>query len=162
MDTSADKSLLSLKGLLEYFNSIKQQIIDAAMQLGMSASGKTLSSLQVVETPNGYELQANSSIYFLEHGRGPTTVPKGNPGNPDLVQIIQDWIDAKGLDLNAYAVANTIHKSGTKLYRAGGNSGILSVPLNLDTLDQVFDTIAAQYLQTTADEIFNTLQTRNP
>lgn len=158
MDTSADKSSFPLQGvggLLEYFNAVKQQIIDAATQRGMSASGQTLSSLQVVETPNGYELQADSSIYFLEHGRGPTTAPKGNPDNPDLVQIIQDWIDAKGLDLNAYAVANTIHKNGTKLYRAGGNSGILSVPLNLDTLDQVFDTIADRYLRATADEIFN-------
>ncbi|OCX52672.1 hypothetical protein BEL04_14595 [Mucilaginibacter sp. PPCGB 2223] len=143
--------------LLNYFNAVKQQIIDAATQRGMSASGKTLGSLQVIETPNGYELEANSSIYFLEHGRGPTTVPKGDHGNPDLVGIIRDWISAKGLDLNPYAVANTIHKSGTRLYRAGGNSGVLSVPLNLDTLDQVFDQIAGQYLQKTADEIFKTL-----
>jgi len=148
--------------LLNYFTSVKQQIIDAATQRGMSASGKTLDSLQVVETPNGYELQANSSIYFLEHGRGPTTVPKGNPGNPDLVEIIQNWLDAKGLSLNAYAVANTIHKNGTRLYRSGGNSGILSVPLNLDTLDQVFDDIANQYLQTAADEIFKQLAPPKP
>lgn len=148
--------------LLNYFNSVKQQIIDAAAQRGMSASGKTLGSLQVIETPNGYELQANSSIYFLEHGRGPTTVPKGDHGNPNLAEIIQNWIDAKGLSLNAYAVANTIHKSGTRLYRAGGNSGILSVPLNLDTLDQVFDTIADRYLQTAADEIFNQLTQPSP
>lgn len=52
--------------LLNYFNSVKQQIIDAATQRGMLASGKTLGSLQVVETPNGYELQANSSIYVLQ------------------------------------------------------------------------------------------------
>jgi len=143
--------------LLNYFNSVKQQIIDAATQRGMSASGKTLGSLQVVETPNGYELQANSSIYFLERGRGPTTVPKGDHSNPDLAEIIQNWIDAKGLSLNAYAVANTIHKSGTRLYRSGGNSGVLSIPLNLDTLDQVVDQIAGQYLQSAADEIFNQL-----
>jgi len=95
--------------LFQYFTSVKQQIIDAAVQKGMSATGNTLNSLQIESTPNGYELQANSNIYFMEHGRGPTTVPKGNPGNPDLIQIIQDWIDARGLDLNPYAVANTIH-----------------------------------------------------
>src|ERR1700743_3522362 len=88
--------------LLIYFTAIRDQIIDAATQKGMSASGKTLASLQVVETPNGYERQADSSIYFMEHGRGPTTVPKGNAGNPDLVQIIEDWIEAKGLNLNPY------------------------------------------------------------
>lgn len=143
--------------LFEYFNTVKQQIIDAALQKGMSATGKTLNSLQVVPTPNGYELQASSNIYFMEHGRGPTHVGRGSPGNPDLVEIIQDWLDARSLNLNPYAVANTIHKNGTRLYRAGGNSGILSVPLRLDTLDVVFDNIAAQYLQTAADEIFSQL-----
>lgn len=164
MDTSANKSASPNQGaaLLEYFNLVKQQIIDAAQQKGMSATGKTLGSLQVVETPNGYELQANSSISFMEHGRGPTKVAKGDHGNPDLVEIIQNWIDAKGLSLNAYAVANTIHKNGTRLYRAGGNSGILSVPLNLNTLDNVFDTIVGQYLQTAADEIFKQLSPSQP
>jgi len=143
-----------MDALLTYFTAIRDQIIDVATQKGMSASGKTLASLQVVETPNGYELQADSSIYFMEHGRGPTTVPKGNAGNPDLVQIIEDWIEAKGLNLNPYAVANVIHKNGTRLYRSGGNSGILSVPLNLDGLDNAVDDISAQYLQSAAQDIF--------
>jgi hypothetical protein len=164
MDTSANKlaSPNQGAGLLEYFNLVKQQIIDAAQQKGMSATGKTLGSLQVVETPNGYELQANSSIYFMEHGRGPTKAAKGDHGNPDLVEIIQNWIDAKDLSLNAYAVANTIHKNGTRLYRSGGNSGILSVPLNLNTLDNVFENIAAQYLQNATDEIFKQMAPPNP
>jgi hypothetical protein len=141
--------------LLTYFTTIKQQIIDAATQKGVNPTGKTLSSLEILETPTGYQLQADSSICFLEHGRGPTTVPKGNPGNPTLAQVIADWIDEKGLSLNPYAVANAIHKNGTKLYRAGGNSGILSVPLNLDTLDEVFNNISAEYLNNAAQEIFS-------
>jgi hypothetical protein len=142
--------------LLDYFTAIKNQIIDLATQKGISPSGKTLSSLQVEQTPTGYQLTANSSIYFIENGRGPT--PPGTPaGNPTLAQVIADWIDAKGLSLNPYAVANTIHKSGTKLYRSGGNSGILSVPLNLDTLDEVFSNISAQYLKNTADMVFEPL-----
>jgi hypothetical protein len=143
-------------GLFAYFTQIKQEIIDAATQKGMNASGKTLTSLEVVETPTGYQLQADAGIYFMEHGRGPTH-PGATAGNPNLVEIIQDWLDAKGLDINPYAVANTIHKNGTRLYRSGGNSGILSVPLNMDTLDEVFDQISAQYLQSTADEIFGLL-----
>jgi len=143
--------------LLTYFNALKQQIIDAATQKGMSATGNTLASLEVVQTDTGYELQADPAIYFMEHGRGPTQVPKGNPGNPDLVQIIQDWLDAKGLNINPYAVANAIHKNGTRLYQSGGNSGILSVPLNLDTLDDVFDQISDDQLQQAVDALNNVM-----
>lgn len=139
--------------LLNYVTDIKNQIINIATQKGMNASGKTLASLQVAETAAGYELQANSNIYFLENGRGPTH-PGTPAGNPKLTEIIQDWIDAKGLDINPYAVAATIHKSGTRLYRSGGNSGVLSVPLNLDKLDEVFASISAAYLQTAANDVF--------
>ena len=142
--------------LYNYFTDIKNQIIDIATQKGMSATGKTLASLEIVPTENGYELQANSSIYFMEHGRGPTH-PGVQAGNPNLEQIIEDWLDARGLSINPYAVTNAIHKNGTRLFRAGGNSGVLSIPLKLDTLDLVFDQISTQYLQTTSDEIFSAL-----
>ena len=139
--------------LFTYITTIKQEIIDAATQKGLNPTGKTLSSMEVIETPSGYDLQAEGNIYFIEHGRGPTT-PGATAGNPNLVQTIQAWLDEKGLDINPYAIAKTIHKSGTKLYRAGGNSGILSVPLNLQQLDEVFSQISTEYLQNTADEIF--------
>ncbi len=144
------------QALQDYFNTVRQQIIDTATQKGMSASGKTLASLEVVPTSNGYELQANSNIYFMENGRGPTH-PGATQGNPNLVEIIEDWIQAKGLDINPYAVANTIHKKGTKLFRAGGNSGILSAPLRLDALDNVFNDITKQWMDNAASQIFETL-----
>jgi hypothetical protein len=146
--------------LQNYFNTVRQQIIDIATQKGLSASGKTLASLEVVSTENGYELQANSSIYFMEHGRGPTH-PGATQGNPDLVEIIEDWLQAKGLDINPYAVANTIHKNGTRLFRAGGNSGVLSIPLNLDTLDSVLNTIASEWADTASAEIFEPITNLN-
>ena len=146
-----------MTGLLSYFSDIKNQIIDAAKQKSLSASGKTLASLEIIPTDNGYELQADSSIYFMENGRGPTSPSAAVAGNPNLVQIIEEWLEAKGLNINPYAVAKTIHKSGTKLFRAGGNSGVLSVPLNLDTLDQVFDGISNQYLQNATNLLFTAM-----
>lgn len=142
--------------LLTYFETIRDQIIQIAQQKGMSASGKTLASLEIIPTEKGYELQANSNIWFMEHGRGPTH-PGTPAGNPNLVEIIEDWLDARGLSINPYAVANTIHKNGTRLYRAGGNSGILSIPLNLDRLDQVFGEISNQWFQTAIAEIYQPL-----
>ena len=144
------------QNLFAYLTDIRNQIIDIATQKGMNASGKTLNSIEIIETPNGYELQASSNIYFMEHGRGPTH-PGTPAGNPNLVEVIQDWLDARGLDANPYAIAKAIHKNGTKLYRSGGNSGILSVPLNLERLDQVFNDISAQYLNNTAQMVFEPL-----
>ncbi|MEO6521357.1 MAG: hypothetical protein ABIN91_06765 [Mucilaginibacter sp.] len=145
------------QNLLTYLTDIKNQIIDIATQKGMNASGKTLSSIEIIETPKGYDLQASPSIYFMEHGRGPTH-PGTPAGNPNLVEVIQDWLDAKGINANPYAIAKAIHKNGTKLYRSGGNSGILSVPLNLDRLDQVFNDISAEYLNNTAQAVFDEIK----
>jgi len=143
----------SMAALLSYFNTVREQIIAIATEKGMSATGKTLASLEVIPTEKGYELHASSSIYFMEHGRGPTHSGAAE-GNPNLVEIIEDWLEAKGLSLNPYAVANTIHKKGTKLYRAGGNSGVLSIPLNLATLDQVFNEISAYWMEKATSEIY--------
>ena len=161
MDKS-NQSSLSLtadSGLLfAYFTQVKEQIIAAAIQKGISATGKTLASLEIVATQTGYELQAGAGIYFMEHGRGPTT-PNAAKGNPDLVQIIQEWLDAKGLNINPYAIANAIHKNGTKLFRAGGNSGVLSIPLNPGALNQVFSQLTDTYLQNAASQIFKPFNT---
>jgi len=143
----------SMAALLSYFNTVREQIIAIATEKGMSATGKTLASLEVIPTEKGYELHAANSIYFMEHGRGPTHSGAAE-GNPNLVEIIEDWLEAKGLSLNPYAVANTIHKKGTKLYRAGGNSGVLSIPLNLATLDQVFNEISAYWMEMATSEIY--------
>jgi hypothetical protein len=164
-DQKASPAGASLTGadqgaLFNYFDTIRKQIIDAAIQKGLSATGKTLASLEVVATQNGYELHADDSIYFMEHGRGPTK-PGATTGNPNLVEIIEDWLEAKGLNINPYAIANTIHKKGTKLFRAGGNSGILSVPLNLDTLDNVFEDIQASYLDSATAQIYEPLTNLN-
>ncbi|RKR84899.1 hypothetical protein BDD43_5152 [Mucilaginibacter gracilis] len=139
--------------LFAYFTDIRNQIIEIATQKGMNASGKTLTSLEITEIPNGLELMANSNIYFMENGRGPTH-PGTPAGNPNLVEVIQNWLDAKGLAINPYAVANAIHKNGTRLYRSGGNSGVLSIPLKLERLDEVFANISAEYLQTASQDIF--------
>lgn len=41
------------------------------------------------------------------------------PGGPVFVDDIQKWIDAKGLDLSAWAVARRIRRTGSKDFREG-------------------------------------------
>jgi hypothetical protein len=56
-------------------------------------------------------LAANANWRWVGNGRG--------PGTPPPVTSIQRWMDAKGLDLNAWAVARKIGAEGSADYRAG-------------------------------------------
>lgn len=55
-------------------------------------------------------LAANANWKWVGNGRG--------PGAPPPVTSIQRWIDAKGLSLNAWAVARKIGAEGSADYRA--------------------------------------------
>jgi hypothetical protein len=125
-------------------------------QRGVKASGRTQKALryQVDETDSGFLLQVFGPKYVkaLEDGRGPTK--KGNDGGKTLVEIIREWIDDKGIvpeskngisptkDTLARAIASSIHKRGTNLYRHGGHSGVLSDVINEEREDALKQAIA--------------------
>lgn len=143
--------------ILSYLEGVKKEIIDLIIAKGMNASGRTIASLQVIPSNTGGKLVASDHIIYLEDGRGPTS-PFGpyqlDPEGRNLVEIIEQWADAKGLILNPYAVAKRIHKEGTKLYRQGGNSGVLSIPLQAAGLSDLYAEIATLYRQTVSSEIY--------
>jgi hypothetical protein len=84
-------------------------------------------------------------IVGLDQGIGPTAsegwtkdftrVPK--------VQEIQKWIDAKGLDLNAFAVRANIIKFGTSWYKKGG-SHIVTDSINDEAFKQVVELASSE------------------
>jgi hypothetical protein len=139
--------------LFAYFSNVKDQIIATATQKGMSA--KALASMQIAETENGYTLKANGGIHFTEPDHRRPAQPGAAATNPDLPAIIADWLDARGLNINPHAAASTIHKNQVRLSRPSGNKQVLSVPLNTDRLDQVFDSIGDEYLQSASEQIFD-------
>ena len=57
-----------------------------------------------------------------------------------FADLIGEWIDAKGLDLNKWAVAHTIIHKGSKLYRDGGRADVYSPELQ-KTIDRIGDRI---------------------
>lgn len=91
-------------------NAIKVGSIQEAEQRGKMASGRTASSLSVfvVAHPFGVTgvLEGNDNWKYWGNGRGPGRMPPIRP--------IQDWIDATGSDLNAWAVAKSIAAKGTR------------------------------------------------
>jgi hypothetical protein len=69
-----------------------------------------------------------------------------------FADLIGEWIDKKGLDLNKWAVAHTIIHQGSKLYREGGRADIYSPELQ-PTIDRIGARILDQYAVLVTDRL---------
>lgn len=110
-----------------------QRVTEGFQRNDVNATGKTIASVRPKVGAFGFEVTGAGYILAIEYGRGQTR--GGGGGGRSLVDQIKDWIAAKGLDLNPYAVAKSIHMKGTALYRGedrrytGNQSGILTEPI---------------------------------
>lgn len=78
------------------------------------------------------EIYALDYIVGLNDGVAPDEKPY-----PDIDEI-KIWLDAKGLDINPYAVRNSIIANGTTWYRVGG-SNIVTDAINNEAFKQVVE-----------------------
>lgn len=123
-----------------YGQSTVQQIKDNLSSTGTSATGKTAQSLRYEVTNEGTKatLKVIGKPYFMvvETGRKPT--PNYDKPSKAFVQSIKEWIQAKGGNEKfAYAIAKSIHKKGTKLFRDGGRTDIVSNVINQNLTDKI-------------------------
>ena len=131
--------------LIEVLTGFKNAIVQNMHNENAVATGKTINAFEIIANEYGGKLIGASWIYHLEHGRGPTK--SSTPSNPTLLEAIKQWITAKGLDLNPYAVAKKIHKFGTKLYREGKTRDIYTSIINDDKrIQEAFEKLANNYL----------------
>ena len=150
--------------LLQHGKTIVTEISDNIDNRGVKASGKTQKALryEVEETDSGEALTVWGPKYIqvLEDGRGPTK--RSAKGSPTLVETIKKWIDDKGLsipdrfktkDSFAFAIARSIHKHGTNLYRSGGHSGVLSDVINNERADILRRELQAAGYEDLSDKI---------
>lgn len=93
-------------------------VLKGKIQQGMEARGKNATggtSKRIAVLSSGgadfaqAQLEADGQWKYVGNGRG--------PGAPPPVQNIKDWIQARGLKLNAYAVAKKIGKQGSFDFR---------------------------------------------
>lgn len=119
--------------------ALRQRITDNMQEAGEWATGKTAESM-VVEIRDEADLTRGllyGRAFFgaLETGSRPWAKPTKRVPKK-FANTIQEWIKAKNLDLNAWAVAYTIMHEGSSLYRRGGRSDIYSneIPVTLDNL----------------------------
>ena len=111
-----------------------------------NASGRTSASLRVVMTDTGGQIWGRRYFRGVEQGRAGGRIPR------NFTSIIEQWIidkgltpsaipykrqpsanwspkytpDERGLRQMASAIAHTIAKSGTSLYRSGGRKDIFT------------------------------------
>ncbi len=141
--------------LTEHLMVMKTKIAERMATEDRNASGRSVASLTVEVDGDRGILWGSKSFLVMEKGRRPGAVPM------DFHEIIYNWAKAKGISAKAKAgqkqtpekalrsfagaVAYTIMKKGTKLYRDKRYNDIFSTVLN-NELEKMGDDLAINLL----------------
>jgi len=125
-----------MKEILKRYGDETVQIIrDNLSRTGTNATGQTSDTLETVMiADNHVRVTGRAYIFSVETGR--------RPGGMPPVDKIDEWIKAKGVDLNAWAIAKTMAKEGSKLFRDGGRKDIITPALSDERLEKLTKEIA--------------------
>lgn len=147
--------------ITRHLENVKVKIQERMSQSGRNASGRSSASLTVEADNTHGILWGGSQFLVMERGRAAGPVPKG------FFEIIYDWAKAKGLASKvrprferqsqdsalrsfAGAVAYTIMKKGTKLYRDKGYNDIFTTAVN-EELEVLSDELIAVQTDSVAE-----------
>ncbi|WP_045689415.1 hypothetical protein [Hymenobacter sp. AT01-02] len=97
-------------------NRTQDELGDSITQSGQRATGRTIASLRNESAPELARLYGPAHIGALEEGAGPAKNPKAKPSRA-MVADIEAWLQARGSDASPWAVAMSIVRRGTRLYR---------------------------------------------
>lgn len=131
------------KILAEELDALRQRIGANMETADQIATGKTRDGMRVEVRGLAGVLTGRQAFATLEKGSRPwSRQPKRTP--KWFADLIGEWIDAKGLDLNKWAVARSLITKGSKLYRSGGRADIYSPELQ-KTMDAIGKRVLDQY-----------------
>lgn len=131
------------KILTEELEALRQRIGENMETADQIATGKTRDGMRVEVRGLSGVLTGRQAFATLERGSRPwSRKPKRTP--KWFADLIGEWIDAKDLDLNKWAVARSLITKGSKLYRSGGRSDIYSPELQ-KTMDAIGKRVLDQY-----------------
>lgn len=137
--------------LREEIEDLRARIIANMERADQIVSGKTRDSMQVSVRDNAGVLTGRQAFATLETGSRPWS-KKPNRTPKWFADLIGEWIEQRGLDLNQWAVAHTIIHKGSKLYREGGRADIYSPELQ-KTIDRIGARILDQYAVLVTDRL---------
>ena len=101
----------------EVIADIRQVLIDK----NINATGSLSDSLHEEILTDEVIIWATEHSIWTDEGRGPT---KNTNGNGELIEKIKEWVLAKGVNINPYAITKSIHEKGTKAYIENENRGV--------------------------------------
>lgn len=139
------------KILLEELTGLKNRIGRNMARADEVVTGRTRDSMQVSIGDTYGVLTGRQAFATLETGSRPwSRQPKRVPRF--FADLIGEWIKARGLNLNKWAVANTIIREGSKLYREGGRSDVYS-PEIAHTMERIGDRVIERYAVLVSDRL---------
>jgi hypothetical protein len=116
--------------LIQLLELLKTDVINSIQANGKYATGQTSRQITITEDGNNVQLQFPDYMLELEMGRRPTS-KNAVPGDPPMIQQIQQWCAAKGIpDKAAWAIKKSIDKKGHV-----GKQGILTEPLSNENIN---------------------------
>lgn len=135
-----------------FIGDIRRNLVNT----GTQATGKSGNSLRYVieEGSDRIILEVFGKPYFavVETGRKPT--PDKKPSRA-MIDNITEWVSVRGKPESAiWAIATSIQKSGTALYRKGGRTDIYT-----DLKEGFADKIYMEVVENMASEYFRQAQT---
>jgi hypothetical protein len=137
--------------LNEIAAALKTEIINSLQAKG-SGGNQTAQQITITKTDNGIQLQLPAYLLILEKGRGPTS-KNPVPGNPPMIQRIQQWCQEKGIDDKAaWAIKKKIDKAG---YPA--KPGIITEPLSNDNINNRLTAPLTQLAEAITAQILNAI-----
>jgi hypothetical protein len=137
--------------ITDLLNGLKTDVINSLQVKGIIGT-QTINQIQV--TANGDQQQLTIPGYLLvrEAGRGPAS-KNAPPGNPPMIQRIQQWCLEKGIPLKAaWAIKKKIDKEGYP-----GKPGLLSDPLSDENIALRLEQASTQIAENITTQIINNL-----
>lgn len=134
------------KGRKELLEGWLQDLVDELQQeiirRGHETTGKTRRGIVKRNvTAFGGEIVAPLHFLTLEHGSKPWKKQSKHPPKW-FIGIIDEWLQKKGLPHSPYHVAKKIMTEGSRIFRRGGNTGIITDVITEKKVDDLLLGIA--------------------
>ncbi len=109
-----------------FIAQVKGNLASTGTDATKKSSNSIYSKIQTTEGKITIEVLAKPFFSVVETGRKPT--PEKKPSS-DMIDNIKEWVAVRGKPENAaWAIAMSIQKKGTDLFRKGGRTDIYTDP----------------------------------